>query len=48
MDWAFGDLPRPPLNVDVAMVRMREMLMIRSGQGSLGASLVFWLHGDPH
>ena len=24
------------------------MLMIRSGLGSLGASLVFWLYGDPY
>ena len=48
MDQAFSDLQRPPLNVDVAMVRMRDMLMIRSGLGSLGASLVFWLYGDPY
>ena len=46
MDWAFSDLQRPPLNIDVMMVRMTEMPMIRSGLGSLRASLVFWLHVD--
>ena len=47
-DQGFNGLRRPLPNVRLVMVRMTEMPMNRSGLGSPGVILVFWLRDDSY